>query len=269
MGRTFDGSCRLCGDTYTGTGISSHVKRCLTDHADIAAVHHGLLVGLRADGPAGRYWMYVLVRPEARLAELDTFLREVWFETDATASGFSIEGTQYLSRLDDPDDETEDVPVESMDVDLGAVLRPRMEGTYTYDPREPTTVELTVFDPYPCPESLVDDGSIGAATLVARNDIEDAECSTCGAPADQLCANCLQEDESPSDDEEEPAEAEDSEEPSPDDSESDPDEADDEADEVGPLVCDDCLDRHAGPFVAIENTPRSGRRIPSDTTPDE
>jgi len=262
MGRVFDGTCRLCGDTYTGTGISSHVKRCLADHADIAAIHHGLLVGLRADGPAGRYWMYVLVRPEVPLAELDEFLRDVWFEPGDTASGFSIEETQYLSRFDDANADAEDAPVESMNVDLGAVLRPRMEGTYTFEPREPTTVELTVFDPYPCPETLVEDGEIGAVTVVARNEIEDAECANCGEPAEHLCVHCLEEDDSgdiPDENGGDPDAGTGPEgEAAADDKETPPGEADDTTKVPGPLACDECLELHAGPFIPVENTPRTG-----------
>lgn len=268
MGRVFDGTCRLCGEVYTGTGISSHVKGCLPKHADIAAVHHGLLVGIRTDGPAGRFWMYVLVRPEASLSELDDFLRDLWFENDSTASGFTIEETQYLSRVPDEDPETDDVPVESMEVDLGAVMRPRMELSYTYDPRRPTSVELTVFDPYPCPESLVEGEETGAATLVARNDLDDAECSICGATADYICLRCLGSEET-SDESKAEAEGNDGEDSSEGDDSGSEETSDDDVDDLGPLVCEECADRHDGELVELENTPRAGVRRDSESTSDE
>lgn len=223
MGRVFDGSCRLCGETYTGTGISSHVKGCLTEHADIAAVHHGLLVGARADGAAGRFWLYAIVEPEATLADLDLYFRNRWFEDEPEVeSAFVIEETHYLSAI--PDELEEGRDVEAMGVDVGAVLRPRMECTYLFDPRRPTEVELRVFDPYPHPEQLSADDSEETIATVARNDDPDWTCSTCDSTATHVCVTCADRDEP----------------------------------ELGPFACDDCTDLHDGPLEPLANTPRAG-----------
>lgn len=229
MGRLFDGTCRLCEEEWKGQGMTSHVKRCLTEHANLAAVHHGLLVGIRADGIAGRYWMYVLVRPEAPLEALDAHLREAWFDADeARPSVFEIEGTRYLSTVDevveagdDPDEE----PVEPMSVEMGAVIRPRMEFQYLYDPVQPTELEFTVYDPYPIPERLVGEDDEAQVVTVGRNDLGDVECDTCGGTATQICLACADADEP----------------------------------EHGPLVCEECRETHEGALQPIENTPRAGR----------
>ncbi len=226
MGRLFDGTCRLCGEAYKGQGMTSHVKGCLTEHANLGAVHHGLLVGMRADGVAGRFWMYVQVRPEAQLAALDAHLREAWFDDDH-ASVFEIEGTRYVSTLDEAieggDGEDEEL-LEPMSVPLGQVIRPRMEFRYLYDPAQPTQVELTVYDPYPMPEKLVEDDREAEIATVARNDLEAPECSTCDAPATHLCPACAQADET----------------------------------ELGPFVCEECRERHEGPLQPLRNSPRAG-----------
>jgi len=279
MGRLYDGTCRLCGERYTGTGISSHVKGCLTSHADVAAVHHGLLVGIRSDGPAGRFWMYVLARPEATLSEFDAFLRDVWFDEGSTPSGFDIEETQYVSTVAERDPESDEIPVESMDETLGSVIRPRMECSYTYDPRRPTGVELRVFDPYPCPELLVEGTETAAATLVARNDLEDAECAHCGESAGAICLDCLPPD-APTDRQNESDGAEDGEPESREEVDAEPEGGDDgsaeEQQEESPeddgdggesveepetrdiLLCGNCEHRYDGELVALENSPRAG-----------
>ena len=207
MGRLFDGTCHICGDTYDGRGISSHIKRCLADQANKGAVHHGLLVSLRADGDAARYWTYVLLRPEAVLHQFDQYLRDHWMEVQNDAAGrpsvFEIEQTHYFSDPalaeaaemeaaeddeddgDDEDDQDDEDPIEytDMEADVGAVLRPRMEATYRYDPREPTSVEMKIHDPFPLPTSLVEDDDDPMVVTLAENTLDGIECSNCGASA--------------------------------------------------------------------------------------
>jgi len=250
MGRTFEGMCRVCGESWTGQGITSHIKRCVSDHAELGAVHHGLLVGARADGPAGRYWLYLLVRPEAELAALDAALRERWFEADAP-SVFEIEGTRYVRSIGGPEgskvsddlesseetdgavddetdapDEQELPPIEPMTVDLGAVLRPRMECRYLHDPRDPTEAELTVYDPYPVPDAVVEEGNEEADVFVlAQNSLEGVTCSSCDNAPSSVCLTCAAADEP----------------------------------EIGPFVCDECAGKHAehdGELTELVNTPR-------------
>lgn len=238
MGRLFDGTCRLCGDEYGGVGISSHIKRCLADHANEAAVHHGLLVGVRANGMAGRFWMYLLIRPEASLEDFDRALREIWFEAGDRPSVFDIEETQYLSSLTGDDEEA---PVESMAVDIGATIRPRMEFGYLYDPQQPTELEFTVYDPYPCPASLVSEDEDNSVVALARNDDPELQCSTCEEAATLICPFCATADEHPPDDQEQDSE--------------------DESPELGPFVCPDCRSKHsdhAPRLCPLTNSPRAG-----------
>ena len=244
MGRVFDGQCRICEETYTGQGMSSHIKRCLKDHANLAAIHHGLLVGVRADGEAGRFWMHLLVRPEASLEALDDALREIWFDGGEATSVFDIEQTRYVSTLEEPQAPEEDgaPALEPLGVDIGAVIRPRMEFGYLYDPQAPTELELTVYDPYPCPAKLVDDESEADVVVAARNTLEGVACSTCENEAGFVCSTCVAADEI-----EEVAEGDDD---------------DEEAFEVvGPFVCEECRAKHEGHEVrALVNTPRTNPR---------
>ncbi|MFB6375209.1 MAG: hypothetical protein ABEN55_19285 [Bradymonadaceae bacterium] len=254
MGRTFEGTCRICGESWTGQGITSHIKRCVSDHANLGAVHHGLLVGMRADGPAGRYWAYVLVRPEASLATLDAALRELWFADDGAPSVFDIEGTRYVSSIGETEvsteseesgeaeapeksdkaeeseaseeaDESDEMPaIEPMSVDVGATIRPRMDFRYLYDPQDPTEVELTVYDPYPVPDSLLDAESEAEVVVAARNDLEGVSCSSCENDPSYVCLACAGTDEP----------------------------------EIGPFVCEACRDKHAeheGELIELVNTP--------------
>lgn len=245
MARVFDGTCRLCEEEWKGQGITSHVKRCLAEHANLAAVHHGLLLGIRADGLGGRYWMYLMVRPEASLAKLDAFLRQTWIPDCDQASVFEIDESQYLSTVS-PDDSPEG-DIQGLEIDIGAVLRPRMELSYLFDPMHPTELEITVYDPYPCPEALVPEDGDPDVVLVARNDEPTIECSTCEQTATAVCPVCAAEPEAAEPEPEELDEAE---------------ERDDEAAEehLGPFACDDCRDKHdhGVDLLPIVNSPRMG-----------
>jgi hypothetical protein len=268
MGRLFGGHCRLCDEDWKGQGITSHVKRCLAEHANQAAIHHGLLVGARANGHAGRYWLYFLVRPEAPLTELDDYLRGVWFEQNGHPSVFNIEGTPYLSTQSAEEDD--EAPVESMEVDVGGVLRPRMDFGYQYNPQCPTEVELTVYDPFPCPAALVDEGSEGYAVTIARSEMGELECSTCGEPAVYFCASCAEaaiEAEKAAEEAAKAAEA---------DQEADEEQTDEEDEEasflgdpvteeaeaspgpsfVGPYACEDCKARHDAELDPVVDSPK-------------
>lgn len=174
------------------------------------------------------------MRPEAPLSALDAYLRERWFDDEPeVASAFAIEGTQYLSGVPEEFDEVEDL--QTVDVDIGAVLRPRMAFSYTFDPHHPIEVEGKVFDPYPCPERLIDAESDSTVATVARNDTPEPSCSTCDARATQICALCAAADEP----------------------------------ELGPFACEECAGRHEGPLDRLANRPRAGFRPNIAPEPDD
>ncbi len=258
MSETLTGTCRLCEETF-GRGISSHIKSCITDYANQASLHHGLLVGVRASGLAGRFWMYLLVRPEASLSELDAFFRETWLDCCDHPSLFDIKETEYLSTIDPADED--DAPMASMEHEVGGVLHPRMEFRYEYDPEAPSELECRVFDPYPCPAKLLEDNEDALVVVLARNGTPERDCSICGEPATSICIACVEREEASDDDaaEDEEAETEASEDSADDGDREQEDTTENEpAGPPGPWACDDCQSEHDGPIKPIVNSPRMG-----------
>ncbi|MFB6264864.1 MAG: hypothetical protein ABEL76_14770 [Bradymonadaceae bacterium] len=293
MSDVFEGECRLCGEVY-GLGMTNHLQSCISTHADIAATSTGLYLSARADGPTGRFWLHLLISPETGLGDVDAFLRGVWFDDDRL-SQFEVGDVWHVSDPDaladlraaaaedgaesseatetdqggddesteaagenDGDDGDEGPTLEAMDRPFGAVARPRMEFDYRYDPLEPTTVELKVYDPYPVPDDL-EASEVEGVFVLARNEEPAFDCASCGAPAEYL--HPLEDEatsESPDEDAEQPADGESS--PA-DEGEGEADGADDEASaEIEPTeeyLCGDCADGSED-LRPLFNSPRSG-----------
>jgi hypothetical protein len=204
--------------------------------------------------------MYLIVRPEGSLQELDAFFRESWLECCDHPSAFDIEETQFLSTIDA--DADADAPVAAMDRDIGSVLRPRMEFEYLYDPETPTELECRVFDPYPCPATLLEDDEDATIVVLARNGSPEPTCSRCDAEATSVCLACVARDpednsDAPGEEATEPETAEDEQ-----SVETDSDDRSDDSESgnpaIGPWTCDSCRELHEGPFRAIVNSPRMG-----------
>lgn len=70
-----------------------------------------------------KFWLIILVSPEASLKELDAFLRSVWVGCCDYLSEFTIGRVHFSSDGDDED----------MYVYIRDVLQPRDETTYRYD----------------------------------------------------------------------------------------------------------------------------------------
>ncbi|HEY9841427.1 MAG: hypothetical protein ACAI44_04120 [Candidatus Sericytochromatia bacterium] len=127
------------------------------------------------DGP---YWIYVLARADASLADLDDFLRDLWLECCDHLSAFKIAGKRFRGSAFDQLD---------MGVRLDKVLSPKLGFDYQYDFGSTTHLKGKVVKELETsrPEKV---------RLLARNaDLEQA-CSECGKPATEVCTECLWND---------------------------------------------------------------------------
>ncbi|MFB6296799.1 MAG: hypothetical protein ABEH66_08205 [Halobacteriales archaeon] len=179
-----DGTCYLCGESYTGRGMTRHLRSCKDDHA---AAADGRTVHLKVSGAhRPEYWLHLGVDAGATLADVDDVLRAVWLECCGHLSAFEIDGVRYEKPL--PDDGPAYYERRGMDVAVGEVLAADQEVTYEYDFGTTSALSVQVVDagPYdtgPRPPGVE---SIGA---YARNDPPEIPCDGCDAPAAEVCTH--------------------------------------------------------------------------------
>jgi hypothetical protein len=170
------------GGIPSGDGPSP--ARCAPAHdsgkGTTTTLHH-----LRVHGTENAiYWLDLEVRGEARLRQLDTFLRRIWLECCGHLSSFHIGGWTYIVTVDRT---FEAIPNErSMNVRVSEVLPAQGQRfRYEYDFGSTTDVTLRVMGSR--------QGSIGRSPvrLLARNHAPIWQCAVCGEPATLVCPFCV------------------------------------------------------------------------------
>jgi hypothetical protein len=171
------GACLLCKSSYTGAGMAKHLQSCLPEHLEnqlqkkkgkSQPFFHIMVQG--AYSP--EYWLHLKISGNARLKDLDQFLRDIWLECCGHMSSFR-HGRHELE----------------MGSKLIDVLRPDMELIHEYDFGDTTELLVKVIAQY--------EGPIKAKSLVeilARNDLPEILCNECGqALAVEICVECQAE----------------------------------------------------------------------------
>lgn len=185
--RTTEGTCRLCGETFTKGRMARHLKSCIPKHAAPESAGSSASTSffhLQVEGRRrSQYWLHLEVSAQAALEDLDTFLRGIWLECCGHLSAFSIAGTDYYAP------EAGRLQGERMDVPLEEVLRPGLGFTHEYDFGTPTELVLQVEG-----EWEQASGSARPVQLLARNEPPSIPCQ-CGRAATQLCPLCVYEGE--------------------------------------------------------------------------
>jgi hypothetical protein len=128
------------------------------------------------------HWLHLEIDRNARLADLDDFLRRTWLECCGHLSEFEVDGVRYGGGDDDWMDYGES---RTMEVSLGSVLRKGTTFRHTYDFGSTTQCALRVV--------ALDDAPIGknAILVLARNDPPVFPCSKCDQPAVSICTECM------------------------------------------------------------------------------
>lgn len=132
---------------------------------------------------AKMYWLHVALQADTSLAQLDSFLREIWLECCGHLSAFTIHGSRYSSKP------MTDVGEASMDVLASQVMEPGTKFYYEYDFGTTTELTLTVaavLEPQPQTKSI---------QLLARNEMPKILCENCGGStlATVVCSSCAWE----------------------------------------------------------------------------
>ena len=173
------GKCYICNKTFSKAGMTKHLKTHLKDDGDTKLYH----IMVDAFGP--EYWLHIEIPVDAKLKDLDKFLRDIWLECCGHLSAFEIDGVSYYSDYFDFD---LDPAAKDMNVPLNEVLNPGMKFYHIYDFGTSTELRLRVIG-----ERM---GKVGKdrVRILARNEPPDIRCS-CGEKAKWVCPICLVENE--------------------------------------------------------------------------
>jgi len=153
---TTDGYCKLCDKVTSKTAMKNHI------HKDHNSGDEKCYL-IKAEGAyAKKYWLFFSVPTDAKLSDIDKFLRSIWCECCDHMSGFSIqrheiEMSQKLSTFS-----------------KGDML------LYEYDYGSTTEIIITIIDKI---SRVKHDEKV---QLLARNVMTEYLCDKCGAPATMI-----------------------------------------------------------------------------------
>lgn len=164
------GKCEFCGKESSKGGMITHLKSCKERKT----------TPIEGDAPRGSlaisawskwdpdYRVIMNVPLNATLYAIDRHLREIWFDPSDHCSAFKIQETGYGTSPYGNDLDG----AESMDTEIGKILRPAMEFEYVYDFGTKSYVKLRVG----APTSGSEDSGI---CELARNEPPDIVCAHC------------------------------------------------------------------------------------------
>ena len=184
-GQTSKGQCNLCGETFSKSAITRHLKSCKQKKSAKAVskgqgsrkaeVFHLVVEGRYAPD----YWMHLEVPADAKLEVLDRFLRDIWLECCGHLSMFSIQDQIYsVAPMADFDDK-------SMNIRLDAVLSPGIKFCHEYDFGSTTHLTLKVVA---LEEKQIKNKDVA---VLARNEPPSYPCMSCGKTAVHICTECM------------------------------------------------------------------------------
>ena len=179
------GRCIFCDASIGKSAMTRHLTACKQRPDDPAPppggsqqprIFHLVVSGRRAPS----YWMHLEAASEARLDDLDGFLRSTWLECCGHLSAFQLGDRSFSAS---PQDDVWGTTDESTAVKLGKLLRKDQTLTYDYD--FGSTTELVI--------RVVGERSGRAGQpirVLARNDAPEIPCVSCERPATTLCSAC-------------------------------------------------------------------------------
>jgi hypothetical protein len=175
------GKCELCGQVFSKQSMSKHLAQCEKASPSKAGSAYHIVVQFPYDH---RYWLHLEVATDAKLCDLDDFLRNIWLECCGHMSAFQIKAQGYTAP--EAIIETDDL---SMNIGLDKILALGQKFHYEYDFGSTTELILSVVDVWPRRTKKM-------ISLLARNEPIDFKCMECGKPATDVCTDeCMYESE--------------------------------------------------------------------------
>jgi hypothetical protein len=172
------GNCLVCKSTFTSSGMTKHLQSCLPEYLqnqlEKKKGKSWLLFHILVQSAySPEYWLHLKISGNAKLKDLDQFLRDTWLECCGHMSLFR-KGRNELR----------------MGTKLNDALRPGMELVHEYDFGDTTELLVKVVAQY---EGLVN--AKRPIEILARNDPPEILCDECSqALAVEICLECQSED---------------------------------------------------------------------------
>lgn len=183
MKKSTEGVCRFCLQTFSGSAMGRHLSACRTKKERDAEEASGAkkverIFRIKVSA-YGEFWLHLEMKASSKLSDLDRFLRSIWLECCGHLSQFTIHGEAYVPTDEDP----EDIGAESMEVQLGSVLRVKDKFEYAYDFGSTTHLKGQIVSER--------EGTLKEKVrILARNRIPEVACTHCGKPATRYCTDC-------------------------------------------------------------------------------
>jgi hypothetical protein len=201
-----EGQCNLCGKIFAKQAMTRHLLACIRQPRPLppssrkrlrtAVVFHLLIQGYYAP----EYWLHLEIAADAKLIDLDQFLRDIWLECCGHLSAFTITNVKHNATGEVWDLNNRqslwDTPLnfDFIDIDddshcfnkrLSELLKPGVEFDYEYDFGSTTNLKLKVVAER---ESQVSGNRIN---ILARNNPPVFLCESCREEnATQICLEC-------------------------------------------------------------------------------
>lgn len=176
------GSCAYCHLTMTNSGMGKHLQTCdqrriVIEKASLKSKQPGTFYHLSVqDAYQGDFWLHLEMSGQAKLAELDNYLRAIWLECCGHMSEFLL-GNRSGDEI-------------AMNQSVDRIFAPGRELYHIYDFGTSSETKIKVIS-----------ARAGQATtrhpivLMARNDPPELRCCECEKPAQQVCLECLMEND--------------------------------------------------------------------------
>jgi hypothetical protein len=164
------GNCFICGAELGKLKMKNHV---IKEHTLKEGGENAVLV--RAESLDKNYWLLLDIAADARLRDLDLFLRRIWLECCGHISVFSYK------RFDEDE------------LDMKKMIRvfsPGVKLCYLYDMGGSTELKISIIGKTRRPKQE------DKVRLLARNTAPKYTCD-CGKPATTFCAECSWQEDNP------------------------------------------------------------------------
>lgn len=171
---TTKGKCYICKKELGKGAMKTHLLKC--NNLGEGETNYFML---KVEGFYDKdYWLYIQVKDNATLSDLDSFLRYIWLECCGHLSAFIIGETYYEEKDDYNNFSLFRREVKDMNkTKLKDVLSVGLVFKHDYDFGSTTTLKLQVVEKY---SGIATKDKV---TLLARNNMQEFTCEKCGEKA--------------------------------------------------------------------------------------
>ncbi|MGR3179476.1 MAG: IS1096 element passenger TnpR family protein [Candidatus Anammoxibacter sp.] len=174
------GECLLCNSMFGKSGMTKHLKSCIQNSVNHEKTNNKKFFHIMVEGEERpEYWVHIKASSNAKLKDLDGFLRDMWLECCGHMRAFEIEGMRYSSSPMGEYDE------KSMSIKLGDALNSNTKIYYEYDFGSTTALTLKVVS------EIEAEAKGKAIQLLARNESPLITCGNCKNKATHVCTECI------------------------------------------------------------------------------